>query len=378
MAKRILVVHATAGAGHQMAAKALEEALGKFPDAEFLNIDVLAYTNLIHKRIYADSYLALVNYMPVVWGYLYDQFEKKNDVKLANNLLSFFDLINAAPLFKLIKEYKPDHIINTHFLGSELLNSNRKEVRLPNSVVITDYDAHNFWLYDVIDHYFVATNEVKDLLVHKGVKPEMVSVTGIPVRDKFTHKQDVDALRKKWKINPDLVTVLMMSGGFGTGGVKEIVKTLLRVPQKYNLVVVTGRNKPLYNSLKKLKKPAGINFQVEGFVEPVHELMTVADLMVTKAGGLSVTEGLVMGLPMVLTDPIPGQEERNADYLIEVGAGVKAHSLISLESHVSRLIAHPDLLDRMHHRAKEVAKPEAAREIIQKVLNMSEDSMTAH
>lgn len=365
--KKILIIYVSAGSGHITAAKALTQALAKQnPQTEFMCIDALDYTSFLHRKVYAESYLSLVNNLPSLWGYFYDQFDKKN-TQLVTKFMNFMNKINASALYKFINEYKPDHIISTHFLSAELLNS-QKKLRIPNSVVITDYDAHNFWMHDSVDHYFVATDDVKHRLVHHGIDKNKVSVTGIPVRDIFQAKYDREATRKKFNLKHDKTILLMIGTYIGRG--EDMVEVLAKIDQPYNLVVGTGRNTDLKAKLAKIKINPKVNYQVYGYIENPAELMSVCDVIVSKSGGLTVAESFVMGLPMIIIDPIPGQEERNADYIIEIGAGHRAHSLISLETRVGRLLKNPAKLTELKKNALIAARPDAAKQIIAKVMEM--------
>lgn len=351
-----------------MAARALEEAFAVHaPGVDVCNIDALEYTTFLHRNVYAQSYLSMVNYLPSVWGYFYDRFEKKDSRPMAR-VLAWLDRLNANGLFKMIAEYKPDHIISTHFLPAELIDM--RGLRVSNSVVITDYDAHSMWAYENVGRYFVATDETRHSLVHNGVDAEKVVVSGIPVRQAFLRRMGRAALQKKWKVDAKVRTILLMSGGYGVGRVEEIVSTLLGVAGAFNLLVVVGNNKQLERRLTRLGEgvPPRVKYQVFGFVQDIAELMEISDLAISKAGGLTMTECLVKGLPLIVTDPIPGQEDRNADYLLEMGAGFKAHSLVNLEGKVARLLGNPRLLSQVRLAALAAARPDAAEVIVKKVM----------
>jgi processive 1,2-diacylglycerol beta-glucosyltransferase len=229
---------------------------------------------------------------------------------------------------------------------------------------VTDFDVHSLWVHPHVDHYCVASEEVAFRLADRGVPRDRISVTGIPVMPQFSAPMDRATCAAELGVDPRKFTVLMMAGGAGVGGLDELAARLLRLPAELQLVALAGRNEDLLKKLKKLAAAHAGRLFPMGFTTTVERLMTASDLVVTKPGGLSVSECLAKGRPMLLVSPIPGQEERNADYLLEAGAAIKAADAATLEFKVARLLADPGRLRAMSEAAHRIARPDAAARVL--------------
>jgi processive 1,2-diacylglycerol beta-glucosyltransferase len=270
-----------------------------------------------------------------------------------------------------IARLAPDAILCTHFLPAELLSRQReKGARLPPIwVQVTDFDVHALWIHPQVDRYCVASDEVAFRLADRGVPRERISVTGIPVMPQFSAVLERSACAAELGIDPAKFTVLMMAGGAGVGSLDDLAARLLALPddlrpREIQIVALAGRNADLLKRLQSLaKKHPGRLFPF-GFTTTVERVMTAADLVVTKPGGLSVSECLAKRKPMLLVSPIPGQEERNADYLLEAGAAVKAVDGATLAFKLSRLRSDPARLAAMGEAAHRICTPGAAGDVI--------------
>jgi processive 1,2-diacylglycerol beta-glucosyltransferase len=232
----------------------------------------------------------------------------------------------------------------------------------PLWVQVTDFDVHALWIHPHVDRYCVASEEVAFRLADRGVPRDRISVTGIPVMPQFSAQLDRTTCAAELGVDARRFTVLMMAGGAGVGSLDELAARLL--PGDLQLIVLAGRNAELLRKLRTLaKRHPGRLFPL-GFTTTVERVMATADLVVTKPGGLSVSECLATGRPMLLVSPIPGQEERNADYLLEAGAAVKAMDGATLAYKLGRLIADPARLAAMSEAAHRIATPHAARDVI--------------
>lgn len=373
---RILLLSASAGAGHTRAAQAVEEAAkARFPDATIRHEDVLDHVGRAYRKAYAGSFLQMVNHAPALWGALYDASDKVADVveerKVRDKLVRFFDKLEFAPFRKMVRNFAPDAVISTHFLPAQVFAPSRKKGKdaFRFGLVVTDFDVHAYWVQPSVDRVCVATEELKFVLAARGVPAERITVTGIPISAAFSAPHDRAALRASLGLTEDRPAVLVMGGGHGVGSLEETVRTVLSCGPA-DVLAIAGRNEELKAVLEKLAPPAGTRLHVFGFVTRIAELMAVADVAVTKSGGLTTSECLAMGLPMVVRDPIPGQEERNADFLLEAGAGLKANGAASLEFKLRSLLNDRERLSRMSAAARRVGRPQAAAAVLETVLTI--------
>ncbi len=373
MLGRVLVLSASAGAGHLRAAEAIEKAIrarGAATDVQHL--DVLKYTNQVFRHFYSKAYIDLVNNAPEVLGWLYDYMDdpKRNDdpIRMA------FDRLNANPFIRYLRRYQPDVAICTHFLPSGIISSLKEKgtVQVLNSVVVTDFDVHAMWLCRHAEQYFVALKETKVHLNAMGVPEPLVTVSGIPIDPVFMAPKDRREMRRKHGLEEDRFTILVSAGGFGVGPVGHLMKALSRMEHPARVVAVCGRNEPLRAELaaavQSLPKSSRVAFTLLGFTTEMDELMTAADLFVGKPGGLTTSEALAKGLPMVVINPIPGQEERNSDHLLEEGAAIRCNNLPALAYKIDTVLDTPGKLARMAENARTLGKPEAAFTVVDRLL----------
>jgi processive 1,2-diacylglycerol beta-glucosyltransferase len=380
MLGRVLVLSASAGAGHLRAAEALEKAIQvRGLASEVQHLDVLKYTNQVFRHFYSKAYIDLVNRAPEVLGWLYDYLDdpKKNDP-----LRQAFDRLNANPFIRYLRRYQPDVAICTHFLPSGIISSLKHEdkIRVMNSVVVTDFDVHAMWLCRHAEQYFVALNETKVHLKALGVPESMVTVSGIPIDPVFAVAKDQRAMRRKHGLEEDRFTILVSAGGFGVGPVGHLMQALTRLEHSARVVAVCGRNEALKAELsaaiKTFPRRSAVSFTLVGFTTEMDELMTAADLFVGKPGGLTTSEALAKGLPMVVINPIPGQEERNSDHLLEEGVAIRCNNLPALAFKIDTLLDTPGKLARMAENARALGKPDAAFTIVDR-LNALRESHAA-
>jgi processive 1,2-diacylglycerol beta-glucosyltransferase len=364
MLGRVLVLSASAGAGHLRAAEAIEKAI-RLRDlaSEVQHLDVLKYTNKVFRHLYSKAYIDLVNRAPEVLGWLYDHLDNpaKNDP-----IRQAFDRLNSKPFIRYLRRYQPDVAVCTHFLPSGIISSLKRDgkVRLLNTVVVTDFDVHAMWLCRHIEQYFVALEETKVHLNALGVPESLVTITGIPIDPAFAEPKDKRVMRCKYNLEPDRFTILVSAGGFGVGPVGNLMQALTQLSHPVHVVTVCGHNEVLRTELaeavKKLSKHTLVSFSLLGFTTAMDELMAAADLYVGKPGGLTTSEALAKGLPMVVINPIPGQEERNSDHLLEQGVAIRCNNLPALAYKIDTLINTAGKLARMERNARAMGRPEAA------------------
>lgn len=369
--QRILFLSVSAGAGHVRAANALEAYANLDERVESLHLDVMNYVPKIFRKIYADTYIYLVQTWPNLWGILYKRTNQASPKALSQRLRRCVERLNTKSLLKAIHDFSPDAVVCTHFLPAEILmhQINKREFNAPVWVQVTDFDLHQMWLIPQMQGYFVASDEVAFRLHGHGIDHTRVHVTGIPVMPAFAAQHNKAAYLKNYGLAPDKLTLLLMGGGAGVGGLDLVAKQLLAQDGDFQLIALAGKNEKALNALNKLTQYYPNKLFPQGFTHTVEELMACADLNITKPGGLTTSECLAMGLPMIVHSPIPGQEEHNADYLLEQGAALKAIDHIGLTYRVNHILKQPEQLEQMRVKAKELGKPHAGKHVLDIVLN---------
>ena len=370
MLRKVLLLSASAGAGHLRAAQALEKAFRELsPSTEVQNLDVLNYTNKVFRHFYSKAYIDLVNKMPEVPGWMYDKLDKPWQNERRRLAL---DKLNTRPLVKLLREYHPDLIVCTHFLPAEIVAWLRAKERLRSrqAIVVTDFDVHAMWLVHHYEKYFVAIDEARAYLEALGIPAEKISVTGIPIDPVFAETKDRIEMRKKHGLDLDRTTILLSAGGFGVGSVEPLIASLKAVQHRVQVVAICGRNEDLLKRLTKstarAKADENVLIKPVGYTQEMDEFMTAADLVLGKPGGLTTSEGLAKGLAFVIVDPIPGQEERNSDHLLEAGVAIRSNNLPTLAYKLNNLLADKARLEKMKANSKALGRPNAAREIVKR------------
>jgi processive 1,2-diacylglycerol beta-glucosyltransferase len=322
---RILIATVTAGAGHVQAGAALEEAWKALrPRDAVKRVDVLEYSPAPFRRIYSQGYVKVIQHAPELYARSFRNSDDADFMRKASPLRRKLAGGIAHRFIRMVKEYGPQAVLCTHFLPPEALGSvPRWENGRPFIVsVVTDFEAHAIWMEPCVDHTFVAMPETKARLVARGMPEERVSAFGIPVSQGFRLAPNRRLARNLLGFSTGKV-VLVLGGGFGMGPVKEILQQLGDVPFPLQIAVVAGRNTVLKQQLKSL--PHRHPTRVFGFVDNMNFLMAASDLIITKPGGLTTSEALALGRPLLIVDPIPGQESANSDFLLERGAAVKVN-----------------------------------------------------
>src|SRR5919205_2841642 len=375
MLRKVLLLSASAGAGHIRAAEAIEKAFVQLEDAgsrEVRHVDVLNYTNKLFRHLYSKAYIDLVNKIPEVPGWMYDRLDKpwKNERRRLA-----LDKLNTRPFVKLLREYQPDLIVCTHFLPAEIVSWLKAKERLASRqvIIVTDFDVHAMWLVHHYEHYFVALEEARVYLEALGIPSAKITVSGIPIDPVFAKQKDKQEMRAKHGLAPDRTTILLSAGGFGVGSVDALVGSLLPLQQRAQIVAICGRNEELKKRLSRLaariKPDSGVLLKPFGYTLEMDELMSASDLVMGKPGGLTSSEALAKGLVFVIVDPIPGQEERNSDHLLEGGVAIRCNNLPTLSYKLERLLSDPRRVQSMKSNSLRMGHPNAAREIVDQLLN---------
>jgi processive 1,2-diacylglycerol beta-glucosyltransferase len=367
---RILILSTSVGAGHIRAAQALALTFkDRLPQTTVEHVDVLELTNAAFRKGYRDGYFSLVKHAPNVVGMLYDKLDKPNPKNLGTQARLSFERTNFGKLSKLLRQEPSwDLVVSTHFLPPQMIAHLRKKERIhcPQVIVVTDYDVQGMWLHEPCEAYFVSNPEAKVYLDKLGIDPQIVHATGIPIDPVFTKSKDRNECRRELGFNVNRPLILQMSGGLGIGPAEQIYRSLredVTVPAQ--ICVVAGKNTKLKSALEAHGPDSRHDCKVMGFTDKVDELMAAADMVITKPGGLTTSEALARGCPIVIIDPIPGQEERNSDFLLENGCAIKpSHPEKTLGYRVNELLKHPARLHQMQKSARRCSHPEAARDVV--------------
>ncbi len=365
---KILIIHATAGAGHLKAAQALHQAFlvhGNDSD-QIKKIDVLDYTNGFFKKAYPAVYIFLVRYTPFLWGWIFHLLNYGPLKPFINSMRHFFNALQSKPLIKYVLEEAPDAVICEHFLSAELMSHLKCSGRFKGLVLcgVTDFGVHQFWINDGTDFYFVASEMTKTELISKGVAQEKIIVIGIPVEEKFSKQISRKEMREKLGLDADKFTVLITSGGFGVGPIKKIAQFLDDSPSEMQMLVICGKNAQMLNYFKEAAFKKKI--KVFGYVNNMEECMEASDIIISKSGGLTVSESLVKGLPMIIIRSIPGQEMRNAEIIEDANIGIRLSDVSQVTQEVEKMLEGDGrVLKQMRDNALKLAKPKAAEGIYQ-------------
>ena len=368
---RVLLLTGSIGSGHTRAAQAVSEAMLRADAAQWaLVVDALAYASAPFRVIYRDAYIKLIEAAPTAIGWLY----RSSDTVEGGVMRRAVQRAALARLRRMIASDKPDTIVCTHFLAAELVSGmvERGEWTGTFAVVVTDLDAHAMWaVCPRADRWFVALPETVEILAGKGVPRERMVVTGIPIAGAFSARMPPRAeLRERLGLARGGPMLLVSGGGVGASLLEKTLQQVLAMPIDCSVALVCGKNEPLRRRASNIVARRGesrVKCTVLGFTDRMHELMHAADLSIGKPGGLTSSEALACGLPMAIAYPVPGQEERNSDHLLEWGAAIRLNSPESFGWRVAQLLGDPERLSAMRTAARARAKPFAAEAIVEEI-----------
>ncbi len=365
MKKRVLIFSASAGSGHVRAAEALEQAFHRDGRVgEVLNVDSLQYTNKLFRDFYSKLYDQLVKSAPQILGWVYKASDEpwKGDA-----VRSRLDRLNTRPLVKLIRRFDPHVTVCTHFMPAGIISHliGKGQLKASSSIVVTDLDVHAMWLSRTFQRYFVAIPETKAHLEAIGLPSERITVSGIPIDPAFAEPFNAEKIREDYGLLQDRKTLLLSAGTLGAGPTEIVVKRLIQMPQNFQTIVVCGKSERLKERIDLLTYGRQDQFRVIGYTNRMHDLMKVSDILIGKPGGLTTAEALACGLPMAIVSPIPGQEERNSDHLLEEGVAIKFNELTTIPFKLGALLDDEDHLAVMRANARRIGRPRAAQTIVE-------------
>jgi len=360
---KVLILSISAGGGHIHAARAIETYIKiKNPNSEVKVIDTLKYINPLIDKVVIGSYLKSIKISPSIFGKLYDFIDSDDGFA---NVSNRFNELMALRIFPLINEFAPDIIISTHFFTTEMLSilKVKNKISIPCICLLTDYSSHSSWIHSEIDAYVVSNSDMIGELEDKGVDPSIIHDLGIPVNPNFMEKYDKKETLINLGLSPNKLTILVMGGTLGLGKIRNLYEELKRVDRDFQMIIITGSNKKLYSELIKLKETSTKETTVIGFTDEVNKYMQACDLLLTKPGGLTITEALVCNTSLGLFSPIPGQEEKNAQFLLRHNLAVNIGDVKNCKESVENLISDTMKLNEMSEACKSFAKPNSGEDI---------------
>lgn len=370
--KHLLILSGPMGNGHIRAAGALEAcAREKYPNLQISNINVKKFMPLIQRKVFHDLYLYFVNKCPFIWSYIYYKTDKPYPETWMGRTIKWFRKKITKRMMREVLNFKPDYIICSHFIPAEILNDYKKknDFKVPVSVVVTDFSLHWVYVNTVIEHYFVNCTEVKNLLIARDVKPERVHITGCPVFPEFIRdysNEEVLSLRRQYGFHTETPLFLIMMGGNGVGKMKHLCEILLERFPEYGVVALAGDNTKKVQALRMVERAYPGRLLTITFTDKVAQYLAMCNIVVTKPGGISTSECIAMKKPMVIINPIPGQEERNVDYLIERGIITKAYNEDSLK--YLEVLSSYDRMNFVANQLECISQPKAGYDILDIVL----------
>jgi processive 1,2-diacylglycerol beta-glucosyltransferase len=366
--RKLVVLSVSAGAGHLRAAEAVCEQ-ARASGLDCAHLDVLQHVPAWFRWLYADLYALLVNRAPLLWSWLYGRMNQAGPPGTLQRLRRYLERRLGKRWLAALARLEPDAILCTHFLPAEVLQhaGAASPAACPVFIHITDFDLHAMWLQPGAHGYFAGCEEVAFQLRRAGVDAARVVVSGLAVMASFRpFPAPPPLLRQYFPVDRPAPhsTVLLMGGGGGFGGLAEVAEQLLDGAGAFRLLVLTGRNASALAALQALAPRWPGRLVALGYTDQVAALMAGADIVITKPGGLSSAECLAVGAAIIVNAPIPGQEERNADYLLEQGVALKAVNAATLAWRLQYLLDHPDQRRAMAQRARQLGRPGAARCIV--------------
>ncbi len=367
--RSVLLMYITKVSGHRQATVAIQQSLRQMaPHIHVPAINGFGYTYPLLEKVINKAYLSIIKRTPKVWDFLYDN---PDVVKNSQSIKNFLHKTSHEKIGALLDRYKPDTIVCTQAFPCGMVADYKRTFGLKTTIigVLTDFSPHSYWLNEGVDYYVVPSVEVKERFIQKGVSPESIKVYGIPLHPKFSVHHDPKLVAGNLGLDPQVATVLVMGGGQGLGPIKKIVKSLIKVPMNFQVIVLVGVNKKILKRLKVYAGESRKKILIFEFATNVDELMDLAGLIITKPGGMTTAECLAKGLPMVIVNPIPGQEMRNADFLVKKGVGVRVYNPDDVGEEVEWLLKSPRRLAAMRQAAYENARPNAALDIAQLILS---------
>ena len=361
---KVLMLSVSAGGGHMNAAKAIKSyILHKNENSEVEIIDTLKYINPILDKLIIGSYLKSLKISPSIFGMIYSHSE--TDPGIANVSNKINELFSTK-IYNLIKDFNPDVLISTHPFSTEILSilKGKDLINQPCITIMTDYTPHSFWIHPNVDAYIVSNDDMIYEMEGRGVLKEKIFPFGIPVSPNFTTPYDSKNTLISLDLDPSKTTLLLMGGSLGMGNIVNVYKELTSIPLDFQIIILAGNNDKLLVSLNSEVEHSLKETRIIGFTKEVNKYMQACDLLLTKPGGLTITEALISELPMALFSPIPGQEEKNAEFLLTHGAAIDLGDGTNCRDKISEVLKNPKVLLNMKEKARTLSKPNSCQDMM--------------
>ena len=369
--KKIMILYASIGGGHYKAAEGIKNYLIEHhPNHTVKMVDALKYTNKVVDKLTISAYVNMARYSPKFWGDLYSFSEKQYS---AVNFSNAVQRVLSIKLLKLFETEKPDIVISTHPFITEMVAILKKKNKIQTSlnVIMTDYASHKFWEQkpEYVNRYFVANEEMKYCLVNNGIDGKKIFVTGIPVGPAFLKTYDKKEICDKLKLDPEKKIILLFGGGeYGLSNVKLFLTGLLEVNEDVQVIAIAGKSKKIQRMFKNTTIKYDKKTIILGYTDKIPELMSIADFVISKPGGLTTTEILTSNVPFIIINPIPGQEEENARFLLNNGAAVRLYDAENTTPFLNQLFNDTKRIECMKKMQKNISKPNSTKEIVDIIL----------
>ncbi|MEG0308626.1 MAG: glycosyltransferase [Clostridium sp.] len=373
---KILILSASTGGGHIKASKALESYILEHEEnSEVKVVDALEYINPLINKIVTKGYIILAKYFNFIYKRIYSVTDRASALTLlTTRLIVHF----AKKLIPLIEDFSPDVIITTHPFPTEMISilKGQNKINTPLLCIMTDYAAHRTWIKPNVDEYCVASEAMRLEMIDRGVTGECIHPYGIPVSSDFFQKTCEDKLKllEELQLDENKSTVLIMAGSFGVQNIEEIYMDISEISMDFQVVVLTGNNQRLYNKIKKSIELSKKETRVIKFTREVHRYMNLADILITKPGGLTVSEALASNLPMVVFDAIPGQEESNARFLLEHNMAISIGRGHNCKDTIETLFKDEEKLKQLSESCTEFDKSSATKNLLQRIRIIIEEN----
>ncbi len=360
---KALILSVSTGGGHGRAAEAIRESiLINEPESEVRIIDTIKYISPFLDKLVVGTYLRSIRHYPSFFKYLYKHSDE--DGRFIKSSTIGNDYITKQ-LYPTIVEFEPDIIIATHAFTAQVLSILRKKFgwQKPSLVVMTDYASHAFWVHRNVDAYVVSNEDMVHELVLRGRDQSMIFPYGIPISQEFFELKPKKQIYQEFNLNENRKTLTIVGGSLGMGNIEEILQEITSVTLDIQILVLTGSNTKLFNKVMEISENCNKCILPLHYCDNMNDILSITDLLVTKPGGLTITESFITGTPLAIYSAIPGHEVQNADYLfrhhlaIDLGTGEKCAEIIQ------DALSDDKLLEELRERSKASGKPKAAQNI---------------
>lgn len=372
--KKIIIFYGSYGGGHLSAARSIKEYINlNYPDFQVDIIDCIEYINKALNKVTTKAYSDMAKNAHWIWKKVYYGAENGAVAKMNDETQKLLSL----KLNKLLQNYNPDLIISTHPFSSHMcaILKKKKKINCKIATIITDYAPHSQWLMypAYVDYFFVAHDGMKENLISRGIRETQIKVTGIPLFNRFLAHYDKENILSEFDLAPSKKTILFFAGGeqgFGKDKVFNMLKSIIENFSNLQVIAISGKNEKMKKQFDELVEETNSseNVKIIKYTNKIPELMSISDLVITKPGGLTTTESLASGLPIIVINPIPGQEEENADFLEQKGVAIWLKKHDKIEEELYKILNNPEKLHHMKINARLLAKKNSTKDICEILL----------